>query len=216
MALRQSMKGHFHLMAAGAVLLVALAWGGAARASHGEEAVAEYRAAMEKMHHAMPSSYIGDPDTDFAAGMIPHHQAAVEMAQTQLRHGESPLLRWLAGAIVQAQTAEIATMEQWLSRKGYLFEDADASSSQEYRESVEKMHAAMHGVAYEGDPDRDFALGMIPHHEGAVAMAGTLLKHGRTREMTDLARRVAHAQQGEITMMRRWLRHNPPTPSPTE
>lgn len=75
----------------------------------------EYRDAMMRMHGAMDIPYTGDPDRDFVAGMIPHHQGAIEMAQTELRHGHDPQLRRLARDIVAAQDKEVAFMRRWLA-----------------------------------------------------------------------------------------------------
>jgi uncharacterized protein (DUF305 family) len=41
-------------------------------------------ASMMRMHEAMSRPGTGDPDHDFAAMMIPHHQGAIEMAEAEL------------------------------------------------------------------------------------------------------------------------------------
>ncbi len=69
-----------------------------------------------KMHGAMEIAYTGDADVDFVAGMIPHHQGAVEMAKIVLEHGDDPEVRKLAEGIIAAQEAEIAWMTEWLAK----------------------------------------------------------------------------------------------------
>jgi uncharacterized protein (DUF305 family) len=54
-----------------------------------------------------------------------------------------------------------------------------------------------------GDVDRDFALMMIPHHQGAIDMAQALLKYGKNEELRELARNIVKTQSAEIAMMRR-------------
>ncbi|MCQ0969129.1 DUF305 domain-containing protein (plasmid) [Paracoccus sp. TK19116] len=73
-----------------------------------------FKAAMEKMHEGMAIELSGDPDVDFARGMIAHHQGAIDMANVLLDHGDDPDMRALAEEIIAAQEAEIATMQAWL------------------------------------------------------------------------------------------------------
>ena len=51
----------------------------------------EMGAGMEKMMKDMHApEYTGNPDVDFLAMMIPHHEGAVEMARLVLIHGTDP------------------------------------------------------------------------------------------------------------------------------
>ena len=75
-------------------------------------------AAMDKMMADMMVPYTGDPDIDFARGMIPHHQAAIDMAKIQLEFGKDSEMRKLAEAIIAAQESEIATLKAFLATKG--------------------------------------------------------------------------------------------------
>lgn len=66
---------------------------------------------MARMMDAMHGpGYSGNPDRDFLAMMIPHHEGAVDMARLLLIHGRDPLVRQLAEEIIASQTIEIAGM----------------------------------------------------------------------------------------------------------
>ena len=66
------------------------------------------------MDQGMAVPYSGDPDRDFAAMMIPHHQGAIDMAEIELRFGRDERLRRLAQGIIVEQKQEIAVMQQIL------------------------------------------------------------------------------------------------------
>jgi uncharacterized protein (DUF305 family) len=74
-----------------------------------------YMKAMDDMHETMAKiEYTGDADIDFALGMIPHHQAAIDMAKAQLESGKDPEIRKLSEEIIKAQESEIAQLQAWL------------------------------------------------------------------------------------------------------
>lgn len=68
---------------------------------------------MVGMHQSMPT---GNTDVDFVRMMLPHHQAAVDMAKTELQYGKDPELKALATDIVAAQDKEIAMMKAWQAK----------------------------------------------------------------------------------------------------
>ena len=68
----------------------------------------------------------------------------------------------------------------------------------------DQMHAAMM-IEFTGDPDVDFVLSMIPHHQGAVEMAKVVLEYGSDPEIRALAQGIVEAQEAEIGFMEAWL-----------
>lgn len=106
----------FSRLARGAVACIVVL-GLAATTKQGRAAVADtfasvMAAAMTRMDHGMMVPASGDPDRDFAAMMIPHHQGAVDMAQAELRFGRDPVLRRLAQGIIVEQQQDIVVMRQ--------------------------------------------------------------------------------------------------------
>ncbi len=75
-----------------------------------------YKQAMMQMQQSMNAPPTGDPDRDFVAGMIPHHQGAIAMAKIELQYGRNAQLRHLAQDIITAQRREIAFMQLWQRR----------------------------------------------------------------------------------------------------
>jgi uncharacterized protein (DUF305 family) len=75
----------------------------------------ELNASMDRMHTAMDAiRRSGNADVDFVRLMIPHHQAAIDMAKTQLLYGKDTQMRRLAQEIVTDQQLEIELMQRWL------------------------------------------------------------------------------------------------------
>ena len=72
--------------------------------------------AMTRMDSGMSILDSGNPDRDFAAMMIPHHQGAIDMANAELQFGRDPVLRRLAQGIIVEQQQEIELMRRQLQR----------------------------------------------------------------------------------------------------
>jgi Domain of unknown function (DUF305) len=82
------------------------------RSSPAHEApfLSENASAMTRMLVGMEIKPSGDIDHDFVEMMVPHHQAAIEMAVAVLRYGRNPQIKRLAQEIIVTQQQEIAAM----------------------------------------------------------------------------------------------------------
>jgi uncharacterized protein (DUF305 family) len=58
-----------------------------------------------------------DPDVAFACAMIPHHQAAIHMAEVELKQGDAGPMKEMAQKVIDAQTHEIEELTRWLEEQ---------------------------------------------------------------------------------------------------
>jgi uncharacterized protein (DUF305 family) len=142
-------------------------------------------------------------DRAFIDAMVPHHQAAVDMAEVALENAGHEELRQLAEDVVSAQEAEIERLDQIRERE---FGSAESPSK------MSEMDMQMMGMT---DPqklarqrpfDKAFIDAMIPHHRSAVAMAEVALAESENPEIKGVAQDIADAQRREIEQMQQWRR----------
>ena len=95
---------------------------------------------------------------------------------------------------------------------------ADTPATAEFKAAHGAMMRNM-AVPYTGDPDADFRIQMIPHHQGAIDMAYVAMRHAKDPWTRQLAEGVIVEQQREIAEMQAWLQRrgfaSPPTRHPT-
>ena len=71
---------------------------------------------MDKMMADMSSIEItGDNDIDFIKGMIPHHQAAIDVSKKILEYTKDNKIKEIANRIIKAQEKEIEDMNEMLN-----------------------------------------------------------------------------------------------------
>lgn len=114
--------------------------------------------------------------------------------------------RRLFTALIVAGLMSSSALAQPVSHPG--------AASKDYEASMQTMHQAMM-KANDRDPDRAFALKMIEHHRGGIAMVDILLKHGDDAELKAMGRKTSDMQKKEIAELQAWLdRHGGRAPRP--
>lgn len=149
----------------------------------------------------------GSAAVDFLVGMIPHHQAAIEMAQSYLKYGgENRELKEMAENIIQVQKEEIDQMEKMagdLKEKDSHNEDQAKAYRQEYDKMFEDgAHGHHMPDSNPATVDEAFADGMMMHHQMAVDMARSILEYTDEEEVTQLANAIIEQQEEEISHMK--------------
>lgn len=153
---------------------------------------------MAEMNHGAMQVTPDQPfDAQFIDSMIIHHQGAVDMANTLLAETERPEMRAFAEEIINAQSTEIADMQEW---RQTWYPDLAATAG---------MEMAMGDMVVSDDAgkpyDQRFLEAMISHHQGAIHMAEMALQMAEHAEITDLATTIIAAQTTEIEQMQTWL-----------
>jgi len=88
-------------------------------------------------------------------------------------------------------------------------------NSMEMHQSMMKGRKGMESMPMSGDTDRDFAMMMKMHHEGALDMAEVELKHGKDAKLRAMAKDIIKSQKKEIKQFDEWLaKHKEPMAQP--
>ncbi|HEY9623284.1 MAG TPA: DUF305 domain-containing protein [Crinalium sp.] len=168
------------------------------------------------MDHASMSSMDLGPadeifDLRFIDAMIPHHEGAVAMAREALQKSNRPEIKQLAQAIIEAQEKEISALKQWRQTWYPRMSDEPIMYSVEMGHTMpmtDEMRSSMMMNGDLGAADDQFDLrfinAMIPHHEGAIEMAGQALEKSDRPEIIKLAQDIIDSQQQEVEQMQQW------------
>lgn len=137
-----------------------------------------------------------DSDVTFIDFFVPHHRAAIEMANEEIARGASADVKAMATMMRDAQTAEVETMTK--SRRAL-------TGSSEPPEPPHDQHmmddmAAMHDMSG-AELDQMFLEEMIPHHAAALPTSHRANPHLTRPELKTLADKMFIAQGQEIGEM---------------
>lgn len=156
----------------------------------------------EMMKDMEDISKSGSAAVDFLNGMIPHHQSAVAMSESYLRHGgKAEDLRELASEIITQQNEEIEEMKSMveaLGKENFREEEAEAAYLEEYEKMLTHNHS---GDSVAQNIDFAFAEGMILHHQMAIEMSELVLKFTDNEDVKGLAENIIELQKKEIEEM---------------
>lgn len=90
-----------------------------ASSSHSDQFASEMSHVMEHMESKMKSMKMtGNLDHDFATMMIDHHQAAIDMAEVEKKHGKIEEVKAIADKITTDSQKDISELKTWLSTHG--------------------------------------------------------------------------------------------------
>ncbi|MCU0493954.1 MAG: DUF305 domain-containing protein [Chloroflexaceae bacterium] len=185
------------LFASLALLLAACGAQPAAQPAAPTAATAAPMAGMDHGSHGATTDSNLPFDAQFIDGMIVHHQGAIVMANQALKESQRPEIRQLSETIVQAQQAEITQMQGW--RAAWFPNLAETKG-------MNMDMGPMEVAAGDAPFDQRFIEAMIPHHEGAIAMAKEAQQKAERQEIKTLASQIITAQEAEIAQMRGWLK----------
>ncbi len=161
---------------------------------------------MAGMAHMM------DLDLMYIDMMIPHHESIVALAKAAQPRLEDERLRDIADAIVSAQEAEIAELQNHRERfyegsapmpMDHGMMEAMASmmpGAGDMDDMAFQMDAAAQVAAFcrADDPDRAFIDLVIPHHEMAIVSSRPVAERAAHDELRGFAERVIADQEREI------------------
>lgn len=180
--------------------------------------------AMEKMMQKMKAiKMTGDPDKDFAAIMIEHHQGAIDMAGIVVKSGKDQKIRSMAQKTLQTQPDDQKKLRKYMqmqhdegatakNNKSHSAhaQSSDASShsdqfTSEIKKLMDQMESKMKTMKMSGNVDHDFATMMVGHHQAAIDMANIEAKHGRNTEVKAIAEKIKVDSEKDIIALQNWL-----------
>lgn len=163
-----------------------------------------FLAIMDTMMMRMDGAQLsGVVETDFLIQMIPHHKAAIAMADYEISHGKDFDMLQLAKSIAAEQTSQVQLMKLLLQRNYKMQTKLNPGYHELILQAMNTMMAAMPGndMLNTNTVDKAFALMMLPHHRAAIDMAKAVMKFSEDKQINAFAKDIISSEEIEIEQM---------------
>lgn len=170
----------------------------------------KYQSIVQTMKIAMANvSRTGDPALDYMLQMMPHHEAAIAMADNELQYGANQKVKAMAQKTKQEQIKDMDKMKELIEKvkaNPQIDKAQEAAYMTDFLQFHEAMTEAMEALKPTGNIDKDFLMGMIPHHDGAVNMSRAILRYTNNADVRKMAEETVKKQTAEIKEMNKMLK----------
>jgi uncharacterized protein (DUF305 family) len=164
-------------------------------------------------------------DKDYLLHMIPHHQVAVDVSIEMQQKSNNPVMQEILRELIWNQTREIMMMKDLLNNLPDNISSDQLEMNKNYRNTILDFTKSASDPTAECNPEffdpqlhkkymshmkldeKMYLEHMIPHHQVAVDMSKTLLKHTNNDFMIQFAYRIIRSQQEEINYMNQLLQN---------
>jgi uncharacterized protein (DUF305 family) len=141
-------------------------------------------------------------DKDYLLHMIPHHQVAVDISIEMQQKSNNPVMQEILRELIWTQNREIMMMKDLLNNLPDNISSDQLEMDKNYQNTILDFTKSASDPTAECNPEH-----MIPHHQVAVDMSKTLLKHTNNDFMIQFAYRIIRTQQEEINYMNQLLQN---------
>lgn len=168
----------------------------------------EYYCILKQMMEKMTSVQLTcSISYNFIVQMIPHHRAAILMSCNVLKYTKNTALQEIAFTIIREQTKSIENMKNILAccQKQINTEDCLYQYQSQIDAIMRIMFSKMSEACASNNIDENFIREMIPHHEGAIAMANTTLQYDICPELRPILKAIVTSQTRGVHELQRVL-----------
>ena len=164
-------------------------------------------------------------DRDYLLHMIPHHQVAVDISKKMQQNSSNVVMHEILRPLIWSQNREIMMMKDIIRNLPSNISDDNVKMNKIYINTIldftktasdptaecnaEFFDPELHKkhMSHMKLDEKMYLEHMIPHHQVAVDMSKTLLKHTNNDFMISFAYRIIRSQQDEINYMTQLLQN---------